>query len=354
MTHGAVNLAGNANVTLNVDVDATGGVNSTGAGTMAITGAISGAGDFVQSGAGQSTLSGANTYTGSTRVSAGTLLAAADNVIPGDLNMNGRTDTLHSIVQTGGDFELRGADITLLNNSSLTNLTGNSGQSVVRLVDGVTLTSIGGISQLGDNVRIAFDTQGSSLADISASINTGDGNGSIDKLGTGTLRLTSNASAYGGGNRFENGLVEFTSIANRDTPSSLGDADFEDVLQIGSNATPATLRMIGTAGGSTSDRAVQLGDAGATIEVAESSRVLTLNGVISNHNTSGSLTTGGQGSIVFGGANCGFRHPAGGCRRHGPNRQRGRHCPIRQHDPWIRHGSRLQLHPRQWRHPPSG
>nr|WP_310795386.1 autotransporter-associated beta strand repeat-containing protein [Brucella sp. 1315] len=62
---------------------------------VAMSGVISGAGGLMKSGTGTVTLSGANSYTGGTKVSAGTLVVANDNT-------GGGTTT----VDAGQDFRL--------------------------------------------------------------------------------------------------------------------------------------------------------------------------------------------------------------------------------------------------------
>ena len=333
-TTGGVTISGTANVTINAAIGGTGGVTNSGAGNATINSAIDGTGGLTQSGTGITTLSGTNTYTGDTTISSGTLTFGANNVIgdtsvinlsgaTGDadpakavINANGKTEILHSVNQTGGVFELRGADLTLLNDSTFNNIQTFSGAAVLRITDGTTLTATGSISQLATS--LTFDVQGTAEANVSAAINTGGGDGSVDKTGTGTLRLTSNDSAWGGGTRINEGTVEFTSITNvgsvdPDNDSSLGNADRVtggDTLQIGSSGmtgTAATLRMTGTHTKNSSDRAVQLGDAGGTIDVFEAAQTLTLSGVLANDTansgTSGALTKAGAGTLVLGGAN---------------------------------------------------
>lgn len=315
-TSGTFDLAGSG-VTVNADVETAGGFISSGAGTMALNGVISGAGDFVKSGTGTTTLSGANTYTGQTRMTTGTLILGADNVIPDGSTVvhsgsliqlaNGVSDTIHSYQQTGGTLDFAGvSELTVLNDSTFTTITiGTTG--TLRTTTGTTTTVTGSISQLGGPDSFTIDAQGDSVVNVLALINDGDGDGAIHKTGTGTVRFTNDNNNYGGGNRFEEGTVEFTSIANYNARSSLGDGDTggtnTGVIQIGTATTAATLRMINTNTLNTSNRAFQLGAAGATIDVHEAAQTLTLNGVVSDHTTTGNLTKEGVGGLVLGGAN---------------------------------------------------
>ncbi len=290
--------------------------------SQTLSGIISGAGSLTKdTGSGALTLTGLNDYTGDTTLSAGTLILGANDVI-GDSSAviqdggtiktaDGVVETLHSLTASAGillfgssNGSTGSADITLLNNSTVKDIqVGATG--ILRLAPGVTLTqsSAATISQLGDNDSLTFDVGAGGLADIAGEINTGDGNGAINKTGSGTLRLTSGVSSWGGGTVIENGTLEFDTIANYLTASSLGDADTFDVLQIGSTATAATLRMIGTNAANSSDRSIQLGDAGGTIDVVDPDQTLTLSYIISNANTSGSLTKAGDGTLVLSGAN---------------------------------------------------
>ncbi len=77
------------------------GINGT---DSLFTGTISGAGSLSQAGSGTLTLSGANTYTGDTRVDAGTLRLGASNVI---------ADTSRLIVFSGATLDLQGFNETV-------------------------------------------------------------------------------------------------------------------------------------------------------------------------------------------------------------------------------------------------
>ncbi|MGB0154731.1 MAG: autotransporter-associated beta strand repeat-containing protein [Verrucomicrobiales bacterium] len=303
----------------------TGTLSLEGSGNGTLSGTIAGTGSLSKSGGGTAILNGANTFTGNTSISGGALVINASEVLSdsadvsltgGNFRMvNGTTETVNSFRQTAGlvgfGFTATGSQsgssrLNINGDSAFTNIQiGNAG--TLGVAANVTATLTGSISQLGNNDSFSFDIAENGQANVSAAINTGKGNGQINKSGAGILRLTANNSQYGGGNRFTNGTVEFTSIVNAgtDQSSSLGDADFQDVLQIGSDATSATLRMTGTNGKNTSDRSVQIGDAGGSIEVADAAQILTLNGIITGNGTAGNgaLTTGGAGTLVLAGNN---------------------------------------------------
>ncbi|NRB73670.1 MAG: autotransporter-associated beta strand repeat-containing protein, partial [Verrucomicrobiales bacterium] len=296
------------------------------AGNVTFNTVITGSGTFTKSGAGLTIFNGVNTYTGDTSISAGELRFGVNNSISDSsvLTQTGGTvsfannvvESFHSIQSTGGTFILGTnngtgvADVTLLNDSRINTITVGT-DSFLRLAANKTFLSTGTISQLGTNDSLTFDIGTGAFAEATGSINSGSGDGEVNKIGEGTLRLTGNGSKFGGGTRIENGTLEFSTIIDRDLTntatltSSLGDAGGQDVLQIGSDATSATLRMTGSNAKNTSNRSVQIGDAGGTIEVADAAQTLTLNGTVSGNGTSGNgaLTTGGAGTLILAGNN---------------------------------------------------
>ena len=288
-----------------------------GSGNATLSGAIGGTGSFTKSGSGTATLNGTNSYTGNTTITGGILRVGGTNAI-GDSSrvsqtggtidfIGGTSETIHSFIGTGGLIDFEGiSELTVLNDSIFRDITIGT-RGTIHFKTGTTSTITNSIYLLGNNEHLNFDIQGDAVVNVSAAINVGKGNGRINKFGAGILRLTANNSQYGGGNRFTNGTAEFTSIvdAGTDQSSSLGDADFQNVLQIANDSTSATLRMIGTNAKNTSNRSVQIGDAGGSIEVADAAQVLTLNGIISGNGSvgNGALTTGGSGTLVLAGAN---------------------------------------------------
>ena len=128
-----------------------------------ISGVISGAGNLVKTGSGTLTLSGTNTYTGTTTISSGTLNIFADSGLgaaPGSA--------------TAGHLTLNGGTL--------------------RTTSNFTLNSNRGIA-LGSN-NGTFNVHGSSTLTYGGII---AGSGSLTKIGTGTLVLTSQLSTYSGG-----------------------------------------------------------------------------------------------------------------------------------------------------------
>ena len=128
-----------------------------------ISGVVSGSGNLVKTGSGTLTLSGTNTYTGTTTISSGTLNIFADSGLgaaPGSA--------------TVGHLTLNGGTLRTTANFTL-----NSNR-------GITLGSSHG----------TFNVHGSSTLTYGGII---AGSGSLTKVGTGTLVLTSQLSTYSGG-----------------------------------------------------------------------------------------------------------------------------------------------------------
>jgi autotransporter-associated beta strand protein len=277
---------------------------------------------LTKTGDGTQTLTGPNTYSGDTTVSAGTLTLGANDVIGnssvvkldgGTLNTaNGVVESLHSIQATAGRLILGvsgtagSADITLLNDSVIHNIeVGING--TLRLAAGKTLTqtATGTASQLVAGDTFTLDIGAGGFAHLSGAINSGGNDGAVAKTGSGTLRLTGATSQWGGATVIENGTLEFNTIADYNIVSSIGDGDNggtnDAILRIGSTATAATLKMIGTEVKNSSNRAIQLGDAGGTIDVDNVAQTLTLSGTVSNATTAGALTKTGAGTLVLSG-----------------------------------------------------
>jgi autotransporter-associated beta strand protein len=305
------------NVTLNPGTNANhsyAGVIANGASGMSLT----------KTGAGTQTLTGANTYTGATIVSAGTLTLGASDVIPDSsvVNLNGGTlnaadgvvEALHSIQAISGRLLLGSAnaagnaDITLLNDSVVHNLdVGINGTLRLAANKTLTQTATGVTGQIAAGDTLTLDIGTGGFAHLSGAINSGGGDGAVIKTGSGTLRVTGATSQWGGNTLIENGTLEFNTIANYDIFSSLGDGDNggtnDAIIQIGSSATAATLKMIGTEIKNSSNRAFQLGNAGGIIDVDIVAQTLTLSGIVSNADTSGALTKAGAGTLVLSGEN---------------------------------------------------
>ena len=169
-----------------------------------LSGVLSGAGNIVKAGSGTLTLSGTNTYTGTTTISGGTISIAADNglgAVPGSA-------TAGHLTLNGGALQST-ADFTLNSNRGVA-LGVNNGTFNV---DGSTTLTYGGI--------IA-------------------GSGSLTKIGTGTLVLTSQLSTYSGGTTNNVGTLRLAAAS----VGSLGSAT-SGPIGTGSLTNNATLDVDG-------------------------------------------------------------------------------------------------------------
>jgi autotransporter-associated beta strand protein len=217
---GAGGTTGNlsANSSINVGTNGTLVFNRTDIitqGTQFSTEGITGTGNLTQNGTGTVVLTAANTYTGATRINAGTL-QLGNGSTTGSLSANG----------------------TILNNGSL----------VFNRTDTVT--------------------QGT---DFSAAAITGTG--SLTKNGTGTLVLNAN-NTYTGATTLNSGTLSISSVANGGNASNIGSASTAATNLVLGNGT-----LLYTGGNGSTDRAFTLtAGTNTTIDVVNSAATLTFTG----------------------------------------------------------------------------
>ncbi len=182
---------------------------------VAMSGVISGAGGLMKSGTGTVTLSGANSYTGGTKVSAGTLVVANDNTGGGTTTVDAGAGLQ---IGTGGTSGSLAGDIA------------NNGALVVNRSDALNLA--GAIS----------------------------GTGSLTKNGAGTLTL-SGANSYTGATTVSAGTLTQGAAGGFSTASSRYDVDTDGTLDLGGFDTMlAALYNAGTIN-------MNVGAAGSTLMV---------------------------------------------------------------------------------------
>jgi autotransporter-associated beta strand protein len=189
--------------------------DGSGAIDLEVTLTMAGANNLTKIGAGTMLLSGAaNTYTGTTTVSAGTLVlgrTAIDGAIPGDLVSSGGTVRLAADEQiastsmitlnTGGLLDLNGFTETI-GNLTLDGGTIIMGSGTLVVTGSITqsvsaASNINGRLDLGDGIRI-ITSNDVAVAPIDLDISTQVINGGILKQGAGTLRLAGNSSFASG------------------------------------------------------------------------------------------------------------------------------------------------------------
>ena len=235
VSNGTVNLTGSSSGagatsvtggTYNVSGALTGGtaITVTGAGVFSesTTGTISGAAStFTQNSTGTSTLAGANTYTGTTTVSNGTLrLGATDAIKSGNaVTVGGTVAGAVPVLDLGGFNQSLGAlslggqtGSTATSGATVTNSTGNGTLSVTAV----------SYSALNNNLGATISTTALDLGGTARSFNIGDSptaaldlsvsatlqNGSLTKVGAGTLALLAdNSVGYAGTTTIQTGMV---------------------------------------------------------------------------------------------------------------------------------------------------
>ncbi|EHV0683311.1 autotransporter-associated beta strand repeat-containing protein [Salmonella enterica] len=225
--------------------------------------AISGSGQVVKSGDETLTLSGANSYTGGTTISGGTLVAS--NVEA--LGSGDVTDNATLELNTGGDFD---------NNIGGTGSVVKSGDKTLTLSGANSYT---GGTTISGGTLVATNVEALGSGDVTDNavleLNTGDdftnaisGSGQVVKSGDKTLTL-SGANSYTGGTTISGGTLVASNV------EALGTGDITD---------NATLEL--NAGG---DFANNIGGTGSVVKSGD--KTLTLSG--SNTYTGGTTISGG-------------------------------------------------------------
>jgi autotransporter-associated beta strand protein len=259
-------LAGAGNVVLSYRLTA-GGDNT----DTTFSGVISGIGNgIVKQGTGTLTLTGNNTYTGSTRVSAGTLIvnraggaladATAVTVDSGATFTVSQTETIGSISSTGA---------VVLNAGTLT--VGGGGTSTT--VSGV-ISGSGNLAKVGNGTLILSGT------------NTYSGTTTVS---AGTLAATNSASlgTAGGG----------TTVASGGALSIQGGITLAENLTLSGTGSFGSGALINASGTNTLSGTVALA---ANTSIVTSAETLTLSGIVSG---GFGLTKDGTGTLVLSAAN---------------------------------------------------
>ncbi|EDI0204080.1 fibronectin-binding autotransporter adhesin ShdA [Salmonella enterica subsp. enterica serovar Monschaui] len=195
---------------------------------------LSGTGSLVKTGTGELTLSGDNSYSGTTTITDGTLIAASVNALgSGDIDNSG-------VLQVG-EGELKN---TLFGSGSLV----KTGTGELTLNGD---NDYSGGTTIDDGVLIAASVNalGSGDIDNSGVLQVGEGelkntlfgSGSLVKTGTGELTLSGDNS-YSGGTTISDGTL----IADHADSLGSGDIDNSGVLQVGEGELKNTLSGSGS------------------------------------------------------------------------------------------------------------
>ena len=219
---GTINLAAGSSISTstgttvspNINLSSSGDVEFTGNGTY--SGSISGSGNLNKTGSGTVILSGSNSYTGSTKVDAGTLRVSSTNSVPSNhtLISNGGTYDVNSNVELAG---LSGSGGISISSGTLT-LNNSSNQSFSGIISGsggFTKNGSGSFTLLNNNTHTGTTTisagelivkgtlsDNTNVSIASGSTYTLDNDDTVGSLsGAGTIAvpsgmtLTSNASS---------------------------------------------------------------------------------------------------------------------------------------------------------------
>ncbi|EBE1135849.1 autotransporter outer membrane beta-barrel domain-containing protein [Salmonella enterica] len=187
--------------------------------------AISGSGQVVKSGDETLTLSGANSYTGGTTISGGTLVAS--NVEA--LGTGDITDNAVLELNTGGDFDNAISGQVVKSGDKTLTLSGANSYTGGTTISGGTLVATNvealGSGDVTDNATLELNTGG----DFDNAIS---GSGQVVKSGDKTLTL-SGANSYSGATTISGGTLVATSV------EALGSGDVTDnaVLELNTGGT---------------------------------------------------------------------------------------------------------------------
>jgi autotransporter-associated beta strand protein len=271
-------LGGTNNFTLSGAVDLGGPTRTitlTNSGDTNLSGIISNGGLSIDNtGAGSLTLSGANTYTGTTTLNSGTLLAGSNEAFNatgganliikgGTIGASAAGISITNPLTIGGDFNMGGAAGTALEFTKTMNLTGflltHNGASDDTLKGNLTSTATGGVTTTAGTLNLT----GNNVAYAGTSTVTG---GILNLQGTGN---------YGGNNTVNGGILNLNS-ASVITYSGIN------------TVTGGTLNM--SSAGSTYSGASTLSSGRLNLSAGTLSGLLTLNGGTFNLSGTGAYT----------------------------------------------------------------
>lgn len=236
----------------------------------------------------------------------GTLRASTE--AGGKIVLSGDSADFSGIVKVAGLGTTEIADTRALGSGLLQQ---SNSQSTLRLAFTGTMTNRLSV------YNVTFATNGSTLAGQVTVNNTDfdvasgdtntvsgevDGEGTVTKLGGGTLVLSGTNNSYTGITDVRNGTLRAVTVANSSNNSSIGAGTG---LTIGSSNNAGTFVHTGTDTTNSMNREVLVGSSGGTFSVEHSNSRVTLTGNVANQTTNAAtLTKSGAGTLAFGsGAN---------------------------------------------------
>ena len=273
-------LSGAGNVTLGSATLTTGDATST-----TFSGVMSGTGGLTKQGTGVFTLSGNNTYTGTTNVNAGTLVAAANNAL--GTAAGGTTVAAGATLGLSGGVNYSTVEPVTLNGGTLSNLAGNNtfagpitlaANSAVSVADGTTMT-VGGTVNGGSQLIVSSGTGGINfLSAIGGTTPLSSLSAMVGSIALGPV-TTVGTQTYTGATTLNGNLTTTNSAITLNSPVTLG---ANTIMNSGNGA----IAMNGTVNGS------------FTL-TANSTGTTTFNGAVGNSTALTSLTTNAGGTTAI-------------------------------------------------------
>ena len=256
-----------------------------------VTTALAGAGALTWWGPATLTLTGNTSYTGGTNINGGIVVVGSGGTLPTNslisIKSGAKLTYSSSASQTLGGIISGAGSLTKDTNSSVLTLTGaNSYTGATTVSTGTLQVGNGGTSgTLGTNSVDVSGTLAFNRSDVFSVDNSISGNGTLNKLGTGTLSLTGNNTSYTGMTTITAGTLS----AGSTSLGSSGDIIFAGgILQHGS--------------GNTTDYGARIKNSTtAPIKIDTNGQTVSYGALASSN--SGGLTKSGSGTLTLSAAN---------------------------------------------------
>ena len=291
----------------------------------AITNNVGSTLNIVKQGSGVMTMGGPNSYSGSTTITDGSIVNAANNVLPDTTNvtlapsaasgtalwdLNGFNDAVGGITFAGNTSSTS----TIQTGTGTLTLFGNVAYDATNNPSGATISgklNLGGATR---TFNVGHSTNAVKDLTVSATVSGTNPTDGVTKTGTGTLVFSSSGNDYAGATTISGGTLEVTKLANGGVNSSIGSSS-----NAASNLIIAGGTLAYTGSGDSTDRQFSVGDGGATIDssgtgalnftstaavthvgTADSARTIALTGSNTDANTlAAPVADNGLGTVSF-------------------------------------------------------